>query len=229
MERGTSPHSVIFRCPHNFLPKRKGMERNNLVTICTSLCNLYFQSLIVQTIKEKIHSTNTMINRSSLHRVLVILLLFLGSLCDNCIGFSQVRSRTNTGAVVPTSPRPYTSEPLHMAHPELSSFIDDPTLEAESLSVMAHIALDFSGFVLSPSRSLLRIAAILGRIFALTSDYLYDHSIHTEELMIQLFLISVTVREIVFSDNGPMGPPMSPSNKRRNTTARAAATTNSTE
>jgi hypothetical protein len=78
----------------------------------------------------------------------------------------------------------------------------DPSLEAESLTVMAHLALDFSGFALSPSRSLLRLFAVLGRIFAISADYVVDHSIHTEELIIQLFLISVAVKELL-SESSP--------------------------
>lgn len=78
------------------------------------------------------------------------------------------------------------------------STVVDPYLEAESLTVMAHLALDFSGFVLSPSRSLFRLAAVLGRIFAISADYVVDHSIHTEELMIQLFLITMALKEFFY-------------------------------
>ncbi|KAL3928482.1 MAG: hypothetical protein SGARI_005023 [Bacillariaceae sp.] len=79
----------------------------------------------------------------------------------------------------------------------------DPSLEAESLTVMAHLALDFSGFVISPSRSLFRLAAVLGRVCAISADYVLDHNIHTEELMIQLFLISVAMKDFFFPANVP--------------------------
>jgi hypothetical protein len=72
----------------------------------------------------------------------------------------------------------------------------DPSLEAESLTIMAHLALYFSGFVLSPSGSLLQLFAVMGRICSITANYLVDYSIHTEELIIQLFLISVTLKEL---------------------------------
>jgi hypothetical protein len=76
----------------------------------------------------------------------------------------------------------------------------DPSVEAESLTVLAHLALDFSG-LMSPSRSLLRLFAVLGRVFAMSADYLYDHNIYTEELFIQMFLISVALKELFFDGN----------------------------
>lgn len=46
----------------------------------------------------------------------------------------------------------------------------------------------------------MRHFAVLGRVFAITADYLVpDQSIHTEELMIQVFLLSMALREL-FSD-----------------------------
>eukprot|EP00526_Cylindrotheca_closterium_P020806 CAMPEP_0113605854 /NCGR_PEP_ID=MMETSP0017_2-20120614/2551_1 /TAXON_ID=2856 /ORGANISM="Cylindrotheca closterium" /LENGTH=206 /DNA_ID=CAMNT_0000514375 /DNA_START=48 /DNA_END=668 /DNA_ORIENTATION=+ /assembly_acc=CAM_ASM_000147 len=71
-----------------------------------------------------------------------------------------------------------------------------PLVEAEVLSDMAHVALDFSG-LLSPSKSMMRLYSIFGRLFALSADYLPDHTIHPEELLIQFFLICVTMRELI--------------------------------
>jgi hypothetical protein len=67
---------------------------------------------------------------------------------------------------------------------------------------MAHLALDFSGFVMCPSRSWLRLFAVLGRVFVISADYVVDHSIHTEELMIQLFLMSMALKELL-SEGSP--------------------------
>jgi hypothetical protein len=69
-------------------------------------------------------------------------------------------------------------------------------IEAEVLTTMAHVTMDFSGLV-NPSKTLLRYSAVLGRIFVISADYIIDHSIHTEELMIQLFLIGIAVKEII--------------------------------
>jgi hypothetical protein len=74
----------------------------------------------------------------------------------------------------------------------------DPSIEAELCTTMAHVALDFTSLA-SPSRSLMRLFAVIGRVFAISADYLPDHSIHTEELMIQVFLLSLALREL-FSD-----------------------------
>ena len=69
-------------------------------------------------------------------------------------------------------------------------------VEAEVLTTMAHVTMDFTGLV-SPSKTLLRYFAIIGRVFVITADYVTDHSIHPEELLIQLFLMGVAVREII--------------------------------
>jgi hypothetical protein len=68
--------------------------------------------------------------------------------------------------------------------------------EAEVFTGLAHVALDFSG-IFSPSKSLIRLFAIVGRVFALSADYLPDHAIHPEELMIQLFFMCVAMRELL--------------------------------
>lgn len=72
-----------------------------------------------------------------------------------------------------------------------------PLVEAEVLTDMAY-ALDFSG-MLSPSKSMMRLYSIFGRIFALSADYLPDHVIHPEELMIQAFLICMTMQKLIQS------------------------------
>lgn len=69
-------------------------------------------------------------------------------------------------------------------------------VEAEVLTDMAHVALDFSG-LLSPSKSMIRLYSIFGRLLALSADYLPDHVIHPEEFVIQFFLICVTMRELI--------------------------------
>jgi hypothetical protein len=139
--------------------------------------------------------------RSSLTSLaLGILLLFAVSMQDVCDGFvHRPAATTTTSAVIPSFQR--TSIVCHVVvdpHTQQQhSLIGmvDPSVEAESLTIMAHVALDFSGFVVTPSRSLLRLFAVLGRIFAISADYVADHSIRTEELVIQLFLISVVLKD----------------------------------
>ncbi len=62
---------------------------------------------------------------------------------------------------------------------------------------MAHVTMDFGGFVLNPSKTLLRCFIVLGRICAISADYVIDHSIHPEELMIQLVLMTIAIKELV--------------------------------
>ena len=76
----------------------------------------------------------------------------------------------------------------------------DTSVGAEVLTDMAHFSLDFAGLV-SPSRSLVRVCAVIGRIFAISADYLPDHSIHTEELLIQLLLISIATKDLIMGKN----------------------------
>ena len=75
--------------------------------------------------------------------------------------------------------------------------IPDPDMEAEMLTTMAHFTMDFAGLVASPSKSLLRSFAIVGRICVVSADYITDHSVHPEELMIQLFFLSIAIKEMV--------------------------------
>lgn len=69
-------------------------------------------------------------------------------------------------------------------------------IEAEVLTTMAHVTMDFGGF-LNPSKNILRYFTVLGRVFVISADYIIDHSIHTEELMIQLILMVIAIREII--------------------------------
>ena len=73
-----------------------------------------------------------------------------------------------------------------------------PDVEAEVMVDMSHVILDFSTFF-STSKSLLRFFSVFGRILVIYADYLPDHNILPEELAIQLFLLGVSMNEIVKS------------------------------
>merc|ERR1739841_393365 len=79
----------------------------------------------------------------------------------------------------------------------LAMVAPSPDVEAEVLTTMAHVTMDFGGFVLNPSKTLLRCFIVLGRICAISADYVIDHSIHPEELMIQLVLMAIAIKELV--------------------------------
>lgn len=79
---------------------------------------------------------------------------------------------------------------------EVSATDIDPSVEAELCTTIAHVALDFTG-LMSPSKSIIRLFAVIGRLFAISADYIPDHSIHTEELTIQMFLLALATRELL--------------------------------
>jgi len=73
-------------------------------------------------------------------------------------------------------------------------------VEAEVLTAMAHITMDFTGLA-KPSKSLIRLFVVIGRMLVIAADYVADHSIHPEELLIQLFLMSVAIKEMIVSED----------------------------
>ena len=128
--------------------------------------------------------------------ILVLLIISLFSVDDNgCLGFVQqqqqqtMKSFLSTNHAAAAINKPMTNT--------LLSMIPDPDMEAEMLTTMAHFTMDFAGLVASPSKSLLRSFAIVGRICVVSADYITDHSVHPEELMIQLFFLSIAIKEMV--------------------------------
>jgi hypothetical protein len=75
-----------------------------------------------------------------------------------------------------------------------------PDVEAEVLTDVSHVMMDFSGFLPNdtPSKSMLRcFSVVVGRILVLSADYLPDHTVHPEELAVQLFLLTVSLNDIL--------------------------------
>jgi hypothetical protein len=64
------------------------------------------------------------------------------------------------------------------------------------LTDVSHVIMDFAGF-LALSKSMIRLYAVIGRILVIFADYLPDHSIRPEELAIQIFLLSVSLNEVL--------------------------------
>jgi hypothetical protein len=156
-----------------------------------------------------LHSHKATMNKPiSSTRLLLLLLALMGWHTNMCHGFAKtvVRSsgRTNHNMVssvsVPTG-RGGLLFVSGLPSPELPINLD-PSLEAEVLTGMAHVTMDFTGILFTPSRSLLRLFTVFGRIFAISADYVVDHSIHAEELTIQLFLICVALREYLSDPPG---------------------------
>jgi hypothetical protein len=68
----------------------------------------------------------------------------------------------------------------------------DPFIEAELFNDAAHIALDLTA-LLGPATLAIRVAAVIGRIFAMASDYVPDHSMNPEEFAFQITMLIVSV------------------------------------
>jgi hypothetical protein len=78
----------------------------------------------------------------------------------------------------------------------LSAFtLFDPNVEAEVLTDMSHLALDFTSLS-SSSKALLKKSSVIGRVLILFADYIPDHSIHPEELAIQLIMLGVAIKNL---------------------------------
>lgn len=78
----------------------------------------------------------------------------------------------------------------------LTSFLSyapsvDPTVEGELLNDMAHVALDLAT-LFGPSKIMLQCSLVLGRVFAMGADYLPDHFMLPEELVFQVFMLSLS-------------------------------------
>ena len=91
-----------------------------------------------------------------------------------------------------------------------------PDIEAQVLTTMAHVTMDFPGMMKPnkkettptttteasaarvPSKTVvLPFLLVMGRVMVIASDYILDHSIHPEELLIQLFLMSASMKDIL--------------------------------
>ena len=92
------------------------------------------------------------------------------------------------------------STSLQELEQELELATTKPEVEAGFFSGMSHLALDFSG-LLNPSRQLLRLCSVIGRVFVLCADYVPDHSIQPQEFGIQLLLLSLAMKDFVAMNN----------------------------
>jgi hypothetical protein len=71
----------------------------------------------------------------------------------------------------------------------------DPYVEAEVLTDMSHVALDFTS-LLNSSKAFLKRSSVIGRVLVIFADYIPDHSIHPEELVIQLIMLALAVKNL---------------------------------
>lgn len=78
----------------------------------------------------------------------------------------------------------------------------NPNVEAEVLTDMSHVALDFTGFF-KPTRASYLVFAVLGRLLLIAADYLPDHTVSPEELAVQMFLLGTNVNALITSIRRP--------------------------
>ena len=111
----------------------------------------------------------------------------------------------------------FTTAPITTQRQQSSlSMMLGPDIEAQVLTTMAHVTMDFPGMMKPkkkettptttteasaarvPSKTVvLPFLLVVGRVMVIASDYILDHSIHPEELLIQLFLMSASMKDIL--------------------------------
>ena len=112
----------------------------------------------------------------------------------------------------------FTTAPITTQRQQSSlSMMLGPDIEAQVLTTMAHVTMDFPGMMKPkktetpiptttttessarvPSQTVvLPFLLVVGRVMVIASDYILDHSIHPEELLIQLFLMSASMKDIL--------------------------------
>ncbi len=129
---------------------------------------------------------------------MIIILFSLSMIADRCLGFVPTTTKS-AGRHPVYRPMPLLHEASDFMvgdNNQLLAMAPSADVEAEVLTTMAHVTMDFSGFV-NPSKNLLRYFTVLGRVFVISADYIIDHSIHPEELMIQLVLMMIAIKEII--------------------------------
>ena len=111
----------------------------------------------------------------------------------------------------------FTTAPITTQRQQSSlSMMLGPDIEAQVLTTMAHVTMDFPGMMkptkteTTPTTTTTESAArvpsktvvlpfllVVGRVMVIASDYILDHSIHPEELLIQLVLMSASMKDIL--------------------------------
>jgi hypothetical protein len=74
----------------------------------------------------------------------------------------------------------------------------DPHLEAEVLSDVSHVALDFTT-LLSPNTAVIRLFTLVGRVLVISSDYIQDQYISPDEWVFQIFMLALSTRSFLRS------------------------------
>ena len=73
----------------------------------------------------------------------------------------------------------------------ISDALNNPNVESEILSDVAHFALDLFTFM-TPEKWLLRFAALIGRVCSISADYIPDNYIKPDEVVFQSIMLFVS-------------------------------------
>lgn len=73
----------------------------------------------------------------------------------------------------------------------LREALNNPRVESEILSDIAHLGLDLFTFV-TPEKWLLRLASVIGRLCSIAADYLPDHTINLDEAIFQGIMLFIS-------------------------------------
>jgi len=111
---------------------------------------------------------------------------------------SLIAPESILGGFVPSSvaETPILSSSLQMANTMATTASNLSNGESEVLDNAMHAALDFTG-IFRPSKSTQRLLSIGGRLLGLVADYIPDHNVHPEQVLIQLALICMTGQELL--------------------------------
>ena len=120
--------------------------------------------------------------------------------------FSDAVSWSSSSSFSALAESPIGSSTLAMANAiglpfqAAATVMSSPDVESEFLEDMSHVALDFAG-IFRPSKTAMRFFSITGRLMSLVADYIPDHSIHAEEVLIHLFFMGMTMQEVIVDDD----------------------------
>eukprot|EP00560_Eucampia_antarctica_P002763 CAMPEP_0197833980 /NCGR_PEP_ID=MMETSP1437-20131217/20786_1 /TAXON_ID=49252 ORGANISM="Eucampia antarctica, Strain CCMP1452" /NCGR_SAMPLE_ID=MMETSP1437 /ASSEMBLY_ACC=CAM_ASM_001096 /LENGTH=358 /DNA_ID=CAMNT_0043438337 /DNA_START=123 /DNA_END=1199 /DNA_ORIENTATION=- len=82
--------------------------------------------------------------------------------------------------------------------PSFQTILESPEIESNILADISHIGLDFGAY-LSDKTEALRLIILLGRVLSIISDYIPDHKIQPDELVIQLYMLYFSSRLFIRS------------------------------
>ena len=116
--------------------------------------------------------------------------LFHGAVTKTTLAMLDQTSTTNVFTLVsPLLSMSFVMPPFASVVTATPTFID-PVVEAELLTDMAHVALDFVTFF-GPATVVIRLMAIIGRLFTIGADYVPDHAMNIEEVIFQAVMLGM--------------------------------------